>query len=108
MFLSDCSTEILHKYRVHCSPESSRGQLILPDSLKLLPLFTLCALKHPAFLDNFADKSATTGAAKPAIGPGMTAGIASGVGKFLVRGNERAFELRKLRSLPTKQVSFHF
>ena len=45
-YIKDMSRDILHAYRLHCSPNSPRGQLILPDSLKLLPLYSLCLLKH--------------------------------------------------------------
>ncbi len=44
--------EILHTYRVSCSPNSPRAQLILPESLKVLPIYTLGLLKHPALLEN--------------------------------------------------------
>jgi protein transport protein SEC24 len=39
---------LLHNYRTHCAATSSPSQLILPDSLKLLPLNILSALKTPA------------------------------------------------------------
>ena len=41
--------DILEKYRRHCGPQTqaSQGQLILPESLKLLPLYTLAMLKSP-------------------------------------------------------------
>lgn len=32
---------ILHSYRKFCATVSSAGQLILPEALKLLPLYTL-------------------------------------------------------------------
>ncbi|XP_047259129.1 protein transport protein Sec24-like CEF [Capsicum annuum] len=32
---------ILHSYRKYCATVSSSGQLILPEALKLLPLYTL-------------------------------------------------------------------
>jgi protein transport protein SEC24 len=92
VFLTDTAIEILQKYRTHCSPDSSRGQLILPESLKLLPLYTLCALKHPALLDNFQGEAGKVN-------------IASGRGIPLqVRAYERAYELRRLRSLPACQL----
>jgi protein transport protein SEC24 len=37
----------LHAYRRYCASNSSAGQLILPEALKLLPLFTLGLLKAP-------------------------------------------------------------
>ncbi|KAL6545603.1 Protein transport protein Sec24B [Orobanche gracilis] len=38
-------TNILHSYRKFCATVSSSGQLILPEALKLLPLYTLALLK---------------------------------------------------------------
>jgi protein transport protein SEC24 len=40
---------LLHQYRQKCAAQSSPSQLILPDNLKLLPMYTLTALKTPAF-----------------------------------------------------------
>lgn len=39
---------LLHSYRHNCANQSSPSQLILPDSLKLLPLNILSVLKSPA------------------------------------------------------------
>lgn len=39
---------LLFNYRTHCATSSSPSQLILPDSLKLLPLNILSTLKTPA------------------------------------------------------------
>ncbi|PHT46967.1 Protein transport protein-like, partial [Capsicum baccatum] len=36
---------ILHSYRKYCATVSSSGQLILPEALKLLPLYTLALVK---------------------------------------------------------------
>jgi hypothetical protein len=57
-FLDSAVTNALHKYRVHCSPNSSKAQLILPESLKVLPVYTLGMLKHPALLVNTSSSSA--------------------------------------------------
>nr|AMP82922.1 CEF [Catalpa bungei] len=38
-------TNILYSYRKFCATVSSSGQLILPEALKLLPLYTLALLK---------------------------------------------------------------
>ena len=46
--LSQRCIKILAAYRSHCAASSSPGQLILPESLKLLPLYTLCLLKSRA------------------------------------------------------------
>ena len=41
---------ILSCYRKHCSSQSPPGQLILPESLKLLPMYSNCLLKSDALL----------------------------------------------------------
>jgi protein transport protein SEC24 len=43
---SDAVT-VLHAYRRYCASNSSAGQLILPEALKLLPLYTLGLMKSP-------------------------------------------------------------
>lgn len=50
--LADKCVKILSAYRKHCALSSSPGQLILPDSFKLLPLFTLGMLKSIALKSN--------------------------------------------------------
>jgi protein transport protein SEC24 len=47
--LSTRITKILSSYRKNCASASSPGQLILPDSFKLSPLFGLALLKTRAF-----------------------------------------------------------
>lgn len=42
------SAQILAFYRKHCTSPTSAGQLILPESLKLLPLYILCLMKNDA------------------------------------------------------------
>lgn len=51
--LNNC-VEVLYQYRKHCASQSSSGQLILPESLKLFPLYTLGAMKSVAFRRNDA------------------------------------------------------
>ncbi|GAB0097932.1 SEC24C [Sergentomyia squamirostris] len=46
--ISRCA-QILACYRKHCASPASAGQLILPESMKLLPLYTSCLLKNDAF-----------------------------------------------------------
>ncbi|KAL9258600.1 transport protein SEC24 C-like protein [Drosera capensis] len=43
--LMNQSVSILHSYRKFCATVSSSGQLILPEALKLLPLYTLALIK---------------------------------------------------------------
>uniref|UniRef100_A0AAV1U5I3 Protein transport protein Sec24-like n=1 Tax=Peronospora matthiolae TaxID=2874970 RepID=A0AAV1U5I3_9STRA len=50
-FVDQCVT-VLFNYRKHCASSSSSGQLILPESLKLLPLYTLATLKSRALRGN--------------------------------------------------------
>lgn len=47
--MNKCCVDMLHAYRVNCASMTSAGQLILPESLKLLPLFIGAARKTPAF-----------------------------------------------------------
>lgn len=51
-FLTKCVFDILYGYRTNCSAESPKSQLILPESLKVLPLYVMAMLKHPALLEN--------------------------------------------------------
>jgi len=39
----------LFSYRKFCAQTTSAGQLVLPETLKLLPLCTLGIIKHPFF-----------------------------------------------------------
>ncbi|KAK9071221.1 hypothetical protein SSX86_009789 [Deinandra increscens subsp. villosa] len=43
--VTDLCISILHSYRKFCATVSSSGQLILPEALKLLPLYTLALIK---------------------------------------------------------------
>ncbi|KAI8074501.1 Sec23/Sec24 trunk domain-containing protein [Gongronella butleri] len=53
---NDCMM-ILTAYRKHCAASASPGQLILPESFKLLPLMTLGLKKTPALRKDLALKS---------------------------------------------------
>ena len=46
---SKACVDMLIAYRRHCASSSRAGQLILPEPLQLLPLFTLALSKCPAF-----------------------------------------------------------
>ena len=48
-FTKQCAT-ILACYRKQCSSQSPAGQLILPESLKLLPMYANCILKSDCLL----------------------------------------------------------
>jgi len=41
--------QALLSYRKHCASQSAPGQLILPETLKLMPIYTSGLLKHAAF-----------------------------------------------------------
>uniref|UniRef100_A0A5S6R393 Protein transport protein Sec24C n=1 Tax=Trichuris muris TaxID=70415 RepID=A0A5S6R393_TRIMR len=43
------SAQTLATYRQKCSPSSSLGQLVLPEAMKLLPLFINCMFKSDSF-----------------------------------------------------------
>ncbi|KAF0695512.1 Aste57867_13682 [Aphanomyces stellatus] len=55
--VDDC-VQVLTNYRKHCATNSSSGQLILPESLKLLPLYTLASLKSRALRNNLTGQQA--------------------------------------------------
>lgn len=42
------AAQMLAAYRKHCASPSSSGQLILPECMKLLPLYLNCLLKSDA------------------------------------------------------------
>lgn len=45
--LIDKCVDVLAAYRKHCASTTSPGQLILPESLKLLPIYCLALTKQP-------------------------------------------------------------
>lgn len=51
--VEDSMLAMLFAYRKKCASDSSAGQLILPDGLRVLPLFTLCTHKMLALRPNF-------------------------------------------------------
>lgn len=40
---------LLTKYRQQCSPNSAPSQLVIPEGIKLMPVYMLSAFKHSAF-----------------------------------------------------------
>eukprot|EP00281_Chroomonas_sp_CCMP1168_P026138 CAMPEP_0206231294 /NCGR_PEP_ID=MMETSP0047_2-20121206/10758_1 /ASSEMBLY_ACC=CAM_ASM_000192 /TAXON_ID=195065 /ORGANISM="Chroomonas mesostigmatica_cf, Strain CCMP1168" /LENGTH=922 /DNA_ID=CAMNT_0053654859 /DNA_START=29 /DNA_END=2799 /DNA_ORIENTATION=- len=48
------AVQILYIYRRHCASNPAPGQLILPESLKLLPLYTLGMMKNKALVSDTA------------------------------------------------------
>lgn len=106
---TEAATEMLHAYRRHCAANSSPGQLILPESLKLLPLYLSAIEKLGAFTPNRQPQAPGGGPAgvgpdgKPLPRPGTaTAAGGSGRGAFgdvAVRADARAAELLTLNGL---------
>lgn len=47
--LTDKCVDVLAAYRKHCASTTSPGQLILPESLKLLPIYVLALTKNSLF-----------------------------------------------------------
>jgi len=47
--LTRACVDMLHAYRINCASTTSPGQLILPESLKMLPLYVSCMRKMVAF-----------------------------------------------------------
>lgn len=45
-YLDNAVADALYKYRVHCSPSSPKGQLVLPDSIKVSASFFCFAFLH--------------------------------------------------------------
>lgn len=43
------TVDVLNSYRKNCSGQSAPGQLVLPEALKLAPLYNLALSKCPAF-----------------------------------------------------------
>ena len=43
------TVQVLHLYRQQCAPNSAPSQLVIPESLKLMPIYVLAAFKTHAF-----------------------------------------------------------
>lgn len=83
-WLETTVVDVLRKYREQCSAHSAKTQLILPESLKLLPLYALGMLKQPMLL--YAD-----GTTKPPPGEGVST-------------DERAYCLYRLMQIPVDEA----
>jgi len=46
--ITNKTAQILATYRKHCASPSSAGQLILPECMKLMPLYVNCLIKCDA------------------------------------------------------------
>jgi len=74
--LLNMCVDMLLSYRLHCATSTTAGQLILPESLKLLPLYVMALFKHAAFR-----------------------------GKSEVRADERVYFLMRFERLPVSMSS---
>ncbi|EKE41248.1 hypothetical protein ENUP19_0055G0093 [Entamoeba nuttalli] len=59
--LLDKTVSILTAYRKHCSAHAKSSILLLPEALKLVPIFVLGAMKTSAFMPFFQLNSMSTG-----------------------------------------------
>jgi hypothetical protein len=92
--MTEHTIEMLHSYRKHCAASSSPGQLILPDSLKLLPLYLAVIGKLCAFNTNkLVDTKARPGA--PPRPP---------FADVAVRADARMAQLELLNGLPANRI----
>ena len=89
--LIESSTAALFGYRVNCASTSAVGQLILPESLKLLPLYITAMTRHPAFLQNSSQPRGTPSPGGP-------------FGDVTVRCDRRAMELAVLNGIPAHRI----
>lgn len=114
--LIEAAIDMLYSYRRNCATNSSPGQLILPESLKLLPLYLSAMTKLAAFTVN-----KPSGSTKPAfpmqgqqqqapvqqlLGPGRPV-LSTAGGQFAevsARVDARATELSLLSSLPAARL----
>ncbi len=89
-WVTETIVTMLFNYRQHCSQQSPKTQLILPDALKLLPLYSMALLKHPVLLPN-SDKT---------VGKG---GVIS-ISRAAVRAMERSSDIARLLNLPIRGI----
>merc|ERR1719157_159319 len=47
--LTNATVGMLHAYRINCASTTASGQLILPEALKMLPLYAGAIRKFPCF-----------------------------------------------------------
>ncbi len=94
--LTEATIDMLYAYRKHCAAHSSSGQLILPESLKLLPLYLSVVTKLPAFtLNKQAGKSLSMGGGR------------SPFADVAVRADVRLAELIRLSAQPLSSLVPH-
>ena len=91
--MNEHAIEMLHSYRKHCAASSSPGQLILPESLKLLPVYLSALYKTPMFAVNRASG-----------GGAGAGGRGGGADPLLVRADARVASMLTLNSLPASRL----
>ena len=103
--LCDAATAALLAYRTHCAASSAPGQLILPEALKLLPLYVSCITRLPAFAQN---KPSAGGKGSSAVGLGGLGTVGQSPGApfydIAMRCDRRAAELCALNALPAHRI----
>ena len=106
----------LLSYRRNCAAHSAPAQLILPDALKLLPLFLACLFKSPAFVDNDKQRvlsaAATGGSVSPPAPttPGTQAVMRTGApgnpfAGVTARADERVAASLALQNCPADHIA---
>ena len=96
-WITEILINILYKYRIYCSSQSPKSQLILPDALKLLPLYCMSLMKTPALMPNGSGSGSGIGGGGRSGGGGTTATT-----RLTIRSWERSVELQRLASLTTR------
>ena len=99
------ATAALLSYRTHCAASSAPGQLILPEALKLLPLYVSCITRLPAFAQNKAGAGGK-GSSGVGLGGAGTIGQTPGAPFYdtAMRSDRRAAEFYSLSSLPVHRI----
>ena len=98
--VTEAAIDMLGAYRRYCAAGSSPGQLILPESLKLLPLYATALGKSDAFMINLPQLS-TGGTAAAA---GGRAGAGRGLADISVRTDLRVVALHAMNSMPPSRI----
>lgn len=99
--ITEQAIAMLHAYRKHCAANSSPGQLILPESLKLLPLYLSALFKTAAFAVNRLPGLGVSGGAAAA------AAARSGWSDVTIRADARIASALYLNSLPPSRLIPH-
>jgi protein transport protein SEC24 len=105
--LTEAAIDMLGSYRRHCAPNSSPGQLILPESLKLLPLYLSALAKLGAFAANRSGGGGGAGDRTSSSSSGGRLSARGGAATFadlVVRADARAAELHLLNGLPPSRL----